>query len=73
MPGDRLPAIPQNLFKIGAEYAVTDKLKIGADAVLVVGIVTGFGELAGYGMRLASGRLADSTGKFWPITIFGRA
>lgn len=37
----------------------------------VVGIVTGFGELLGYGLRLVSGRLADSTGKFWPIAITG--
>jgi predicted MFS family arabinose efflux permease len=37
----------------------------------VVGIVTGFGELLGYSLRLASGRLADASGKFWPITIFG--
>jgi MFS family permease len=37
----------------------------------VVAVVTGFGELLGYGLRLVSGRLADSTGKFWPITIFG--
>jgi predicted MFS family arabinose efflux permease len=37
----------------------------------VVGIVTGFGELAGYGLRLASGRLADVTRRFWPIIIFG--
>ena len=37
----------------------------------VVGVVTGFGELLGYGLRLVSGRLADSTGRFWPITIFG--
>ncbi len=37
----------------------------------VVGIVTGFGELLGYGLRLVSGRLADATGKFWPITIVG--
>jgi MFS family permease len=36
-----------------------------------VAIVTGFGELAGYGLRLVSGRMADLTGKFWPITIFG--
>jgi len=36
-----------------------------------VGIITGFGEFLGYGLRLASGRLADATGKFWPITIFG--
>ncbi len=37
----------------------------------VVGVVTGFGELLGYGLRLVSGRLADATGRFWPITIFG--
>jgi MFS family permease len=37
----------------------------------VVGIVTGFGELLGYGLRLFSGRWADSTGRYWPITIFG--
>jgi len=36
-----------------------------------VGVVTGFGELAGYGLRLVSGRLADCTRQFWPITIFG--
>jgi len=39
----------------------------------VVGIVTGFGELAGYGLRLVSGRWADASGKYWPITIFGYA
>jgi MFS family permease len=43
-------------------------LSAGATAV---GIVTGFGELAGYGLRLVSGRMADATGMFWPITIFG--
>ena len=37
----------------------------------VVGVVTGFGELLGYGLRLVSGRMADATGRFWPITIFG--
>lgn len=36
-----------------------------------VATVTGFGELLGYGLRLVSGRMADITGKFWPITIFG--
>lgn len=43
---------------------------LGATAT-IVGIVTGFGELLGYGLRLVSGRWADATGKFWPITIFG--
>ena len=37
----------------------------------VVGVVTGFGELLGYGLRLFSGRWADATGRYWPITIFG--
>ena len=43
---------------------------LGASAT-AVGIVTGFGELLGYGLRLVSGRAADATGKFWPIAIFG--
>ncbi|HET7634489.1 MAG TPA: MFS transporter [Burkholderiales bacterium] len=43
---------------------------LGASATFV-GIVTGFGELLGYGLRLVSGRAADATGKFWPITIVG--
>lgn len=37
----------------------------------IVGIVTGFGELLGYGLRLVSGRWADTSGKYWPMTIFG--
>jgi predicted MFS family arabinose efflux permease len=40
-------------------------------SALVVGVVTGFGELLGYSLRLVSGRLADRTQKFWPIAIFG--
>ncbi|MGN6097319.1 MAG: MFS transporter [Bosea sp. (in: a-proteobacteria)] len=43
---------------------------LGASAT-AVGIVTGFGELLGYGLRLVSGRWADATGRFWPITILG--
>lgn len=43
---------------------------LGASAT-IVGLVTGFGELVGYGLRLVSGRWADATGKIWPITIFG--
>src|SRR5215471_2342920 len=37
----------------------------------IVGAVGGLGELLGYGLRLFSGRLADATGRYWPITIFG--
>jgi predicted MFS family arabinose efflux permease len=43
---------------------------LGASAA-VIGIVTGLGELLGYGLRLVSGRLSDQSGKYWPITIFG--
>lgn len=37
----------------------------------VVGTVAGFGELAGYGLRLFSGYLSDRTGRYWAITITG--
>ncbi|HXF62937.1 MAG TPA: MFS transporter [Caldilineaceae bacterium] len=36
-----------------------------------VGIVAGFGELIGYGLRLISGYLSDRTGRYWTITIAG--
>ena len=34
-------------------------------------MVSGLGELLGYGLRLVSGRFADATHQFWPITIAG--
>lgn len=43
---------------------------LGASAT-TVGVVTGFGELVGYGLRLASGRWADNVRAIWPITILG--
>src|SRR5437870_6167385 len=43
---------------------------LGASAA-VVGIVAGFGELIGYGLRLASGYLSDRTGRYWTITLVG--
>lgn len=43
---------------------------LGANAV-VVGFVAGFGEFAGYALRIVSGYLADRTGKYWAITIIG--
>lgn len=36
-----------------------------------VGWVAGFGELAGYGVRIVSGYLSDRTKKYWTITIIG--
>ncbi|MGH3636282.1 MAG: MFS transporter, partial [Mycobacterium sp.] len=43
---------------------------LGAGA-LAIAVITGFGELLGYGLRLFSGRGADRTGLYWPITIGG--
>jgi len=43
---------------------------LGANAA-IVGFVAGFGELIGYVLRLASGYIADRTGKYWTITIIG--
>ncbi len=43
---------------------------LGASAVAVA-TITGFGELLGYGLRIVSGNLSDSTRQFWPITIVG--
>jgi MFS family permease len=37
----------------------------------VVGIVSGLGELFGYGFRMVSGYISDRTGKYWMITLIG--
>jgi len=55
----------------GARSILGPYLDVLGASALVVGAVTGFGELMGYGLRLVSGRLADVTGQFWPITIVG--
>lgn len=38
-----------------------------------VGVIAGGGELAGYALRLWSGRLADRTRRYWLITLLGYA
>jgi MFS family permease len=43
---------------------------LGAGA-LAISMVSGAGELLGYGLRLFSGPGADRTKKYWPITIGG--
>lgn len=43
-------------------------LGVGA---LGIAVITGAGEFLGYGLRLVSGRGADRTGRYWPITISG--
>ncbi len=36
-----------------------------------IGIVSGFGELVGYAVRLGSGLFADRSGRYWAVTISG--
>lgn len=43
---------------------------LGAGA-FAIAVITGVGEFLGYGLRLVSGRSADRTGRYWPITIGG--
>jgi MFS family permease len=45
---------------------------LGANAA-AVGLVAGFGELAGYVLRLGTGYLADKTQRYWLLTIIGYA
>jgi MFS family permease len=54
--------------------AVTGPLlaSLGASS-LVVGVVTGAGEVAALGLRLVSGPLADRTRRFWGLAIAGYA
>jgi MFS family permease len=43
---------------------------LGASA-LTISVISGTGEFIGYNVRLFSGRRADRTGRYWPITITG--
>ena len=45
---------------------------LGASAA-TIGFVTGFGEMAGYALRLFTGVIADRSRKYWPITFVGYA
>jgi len=45
-------------------------LVLGASAT-AVGIISGFGELVGYGLRLLSGRISDQTRRYWTVALFG--
>ncbi len=45
---------------------------LGASAT-AVGIIAGFGELIGYGLRIISGVISDRTQRYWTITMTGYA
>lgn len=55
----------------GARSVVGSYLGLLGASATAVGVVTGFGEFAGYALRLASGRWADASRRYWPIIIFG--
>jgi MFS family permease len=55
----------------GARSITGPYLAILGASGTIVGIVAGFGELAGYALRLVSGYISDRTGRYWLITIFG--
>jgi MFS family permease len=45
---------------------------LGASAA-AVGIISGLGELVGYGLRVVTGLISDRTRRYWTITIAGYA
>jgi MFS family permease len=83
MPTDKKARAFRFVLLIGVMSYFADFVYEGARSVLgpyllllgasgaAVGFVSGLGELAGYGLRIVAGRLADRTRQFWPITILG--
>jgi MFS family permease len=57
----------------GARSAVGPFLGMLGASAFAIGVVSGGGELVGYGLRLWSGRLADRTRHYWAITFAGYA
>lgn len=57
----------------GARSAVGPFLGLLGASAFAVSVVSGGGELAGYALRLWSGRLADRTRRYWAITFAGYA
>jgi MFS family permease len=57
----------------GARSITGQYLAVLGASGTVVGIVSGFGELIGYGFRFISGYISDKTKKYWLITFTGYA
>lgn len=55
----------------GARSVTGPYLSVLGASSAVVGVVAGFGELVGYGLRLVSGYISDRTGRYWAITLVG--
>jgi len=55
----------------GARSIVGPYMQVLGASATAVGIVAGFGELVGYGLRLVSGYISDHTRQFWTIAFTG--
>lgn len=55
----------------GSRSVIGPYLAVFGAGALAIAVITGFGELVGYGLRLFTGRAADRTQRYWPITIGG--
>lgn len=57
----------------GAASILGDFLSLAGASAAAIGFVSGLGELIGYSLRILTGRIADKTKKYWPMTIIGYA
>ncbi len=55
----------------GARSVTGPYLAILGASAAAVGLASGLGEFAAYALRLASGYLADRTGRYWPLAAIG--
>jgi hypothetical protein len=55
----------------GARSTTGPYLGVLGVTATTIGVVSAFGELVGYAVRLGSGYLADRSGRYWTDTIFG--
>ena len=54
----------------GARSITGPYLGVFGVTATTIGVVSGFGELVGYAVRLGSGYLADRSSPYWTVTIF---
>lgn len=57
----------------GMRSAIGGYLQLLGASATAVGVVAGIGEAIGYGLRYASGALADRTHRYWALAIAGYA
>ena len=55
----------------GAASILGDFLNLAGASAAAIGFVSGLGELIGYSLRIITGRIADKTKKYWPLTVMG--